>query len=119
MVYEPILEVEEINKMVNDFFEIIENGGEWGDQFDNIIFQITNKYSTIYPEEVVIDKCDDVMAMFQMRASQQEFSSFHYNAYLRFAIHIQRQEETIDDLLRYGIDILYPKLFWTNKLYIF
>lgn len=31
MVYEPILEVEEINKMVNDFFEIIENGGEWGD----------------------------------------------------------------------------------------
>lgn len=58
------------------------------------------------------------MATYQRRASRQEFPALRYIIYLNFAAVIQMNGETIDSLLRYGIDILYPKLQWPDKLQI-
>ena len=53
--------------------------------------------------------------MYHRRASRQEFASVSYIVYLNFATAIYHDGKLIDDLIRYGADVLYPKLLWPVK----
>ena len=63
-----------------------------------------------------VDRHADVTTTFHRRATRQEFPALRYLIYLNFGTVIHLDGPTIDSLLRYGADSLYPKLQWTDKL---
>ena len=65
-----------------------------------------------------IDRYEDVMSTFERRATRQEFPALKYIIYLNFASVISLNGGIIDSLLRYGTDVLYPKLLWPDKFQI-
>ena len=58
------------------------------------------------------------MKHFERRASRHEFPALKYIIYLNFACVITVNGKTIDSLLRYGTDEIYPRLQWPDKLQI-
>lgn len=113
-----IKSAEEINEMVNVYFKMIDKSKtpNW-DIFDDILQQVLSfALQNTTPIDKFIDRYEDVMATYARRANRQEFPTIKYIVYLNFATVIQMDGETIDSLLRYGNDILYPKLQWPDKL---
>lgn len=68
--------------------------------------------------ETYIDKHEEVRQHFERRANRQEFPSLKFLIYLNFACVVQMDAQVIDGLLRYGTDVIYPKLQWPDKLQI-
>ena len=109
---------DEINEMADVYFKILEKGEtiNW-DDFDQILQQVL-QYSMEHQTtpDRWLDRYGDVMTHFKRRATRQEFPALRFLIYLNFATVIQVDGPTIDSLLRYGADTLYPKLQWPDKL---
>lgn len=70
------------------------------------------------PLDKFVDKHEEVKEHFLRRANRHEFPALKYVVYLNFACVVQMDGTTIDNLLRYGNDVLYPRLQWPDKLNI-
>lgn len=68
------------------------------------------------PLEKFIDRHEDVITHFKRRAERREFPALRFIIYVNFATVISLDGHTIDALLRYGADYLYPKLQWPDKI---
>lgn len=109
---------EEINEIVNVYFKrIAKNEPVNWDEFDQILQQCL-QYSMEHqtPLNQFIDRHEDVLTHFKRRSERREFPALRFIIYLNFATVIQLDGPTIDTLLRYGADFLYPKLQWPDKL---
>ena len=49
---------------------------------------------------------------------RKEFASVKFIVYLQFSLISSQDIEFISRMLRYGIDVLYPKLTWMDKIHI-
>ena len=52
------------------------------------------------------------------RAQRREFPALKYIVYLNSSIIVAQDFKLMNDLLKYGLDVLYPKLQWTDKIQI-
>lgn len=106
--------------MVNVYFKRIDKNENvnW-DDFDEIIQQVL-QYSMQHdsPLPNFLEKHQELLTHFERRASRHEFPALKFIIYLNFACVISLNPKTIDGLLRYGSDVLYPRLQWPDKLQI-
>ena len=111
---------QEINEMVNVYFKRVDKNEEvsW-DDFDDIVQQALQfAMENQTPLSNFIQKHEEVVKHFERRASRHEFPALKYIIYLNFACVITVNGKTIDSLLRYGTDEIYPRLQWPDKLQI-
>lgn len=100
------------------YFKLLDRNDQvnW-DDFDELLQQIlqcameNQKTMTSF-----IDRHQDVMTHYSRRASRKEFPASRWMIYLNFACIVQMDGVTIDALLKYGNDVLYPKFLWPEKL---
>ena len=57
-------------------------------------------------------------AQFLRRAERKEFPTSKFIVYLNATVVLGQKMELLHDLMRYGLDHLYPKLVWTDKVQI-
>lgn len=60
----------------------------------------------------------DVKAQFMRRAERREFPIVKYLVYLNSSVIIANDMDLMHDLMKYGLDILYSRLEWTDKVQI-
>ena len=59
---------------------------------------------------------EDVRKEFLRRARRNEFPTIKLMVYLNFGMVIVQEPQLLEQLSRYGIDTLYPKLTWFDKI---
>lgn len=62
-----------------------------------------------------LDGYEDIVDNFKRRASRKEFATVKFIVYLQFSLLVLKDPLLTDQLLRYGFDVLYPKLKWNDK----
>ena len=62
------------------------------------------------PVEKFIDQHKELTKHFERRASRKEFPAVRYIIYLNYSVVVTLNPNLIESLLRYGADVLYPKL---------
>jgi hypothetical protein len=87
------------------------------DEFDNILLHL----AMLGMHQGGIEKIkgfDQVQAQFRKRAERREFPALRFLVYVNASVMIANDLNLMHDLLRYGLDYIYPKLTWTDKVQI-
>jgi len=65
-----------------------------------------------------IDGFDQIVADFKRRAERREFPTIKYIIFTHFSAMIAQENALTDFLLKYGCDVLFPRLNWVDRLSI-
>jgi len=112
---EDMLEIEQIDELTRLYFK--KNKMDW-DAFDKILMQLTMRamHDQSTKELTQLQHYQDVRKEFMRRASRHEFPAIKLMVYLNFGMVIVEDAQLLEQLCRYGLDTLYPKLNWLDKI---
>lgn len=85
------------------------------DEFDEIVLQMTMLAMHEGTTLSSIEGADKVKAQFIRRAERKEFPAVRYLVYLNACVVLGQKMDLLHDLMRYGLDTMYPKLTWIDK----
>jgi hypothetical protein len=87
------------------------------DDFDSILLQLTmHTLNSEVDQTADITDIEKVKAQFLRRAQRKEFPVAKFIIYLNSAVTLVQDIQLMHELLKYGLDVLYPKLQWTDKV---
>lgn len=111
-----MLDNEALNERIRLYYK---KGQKDLDEFDNIILQLSMQVMQTGDINMVqenAERFEEIREQFLRRVARKEFPVVKYIVYLQFGALLGGDQELLDNLIRYGFDILYPKLRWLEKV---
>ena len=111
---EELLSVNQIQMLISNYYN--KERMDW-DAFDQILMQLTMLAMSGQIKFIKeLDGYDRILKDFKRRAERKEFPNIKYIIFAHFGALIAQDEELTDHLLRYGCDVLFPRLNWVDRV---
>lgn len=90
---------------------------DW-DAFDLILMQLTMLGMSGHDIKLIreLEGFDKIVTDFKRRAERKEFPTMKYIIFTHFSAMIAQENALTDFLIKYGCDVLFPRLNWVDRL---